>query len=269
MATVTAGSNPVDVKVIATDEIEFATEAGTTYTIDLQRLTVRLDETSASAPQTMATAAAVNVRRTLKAGEWATICLPFAMSEAQTKAAFGDDVEIADFDGCDITRDAADRVTGITVNFTDVAGIEANHPYIIKVHTDIDAFDVSEALIAPTATPAVERGNDTFAGTYVAATVVPANALFISDNSFWYSTGATKMKAFRAYFLFAEQLAATQDAPSNIKMAIDIDGTTTAIGQMANGRWDAAQWYDLTGRRVSAGAARRGIYLTNGRKTVF
>ena len=58
---------------------------------------VELDENSTSVPES-ATSVNVCVKRTINENVWSTICLPFAMSEAQTKEVFGDDVELADFE---------------------------------------------------------------------------------------------------------------------------------------------------------------------------
>ena len=53
---------------------------------------VVLDETSTMAPSA-ATGVNVQVKRTIKAGEWNTICLPFTMTKTQVEAVFGADVE--------------------------------------------------------------------------------------------------------------------------------------------------------------------------------
>jgi hypothetical protein len=49
------------------------------------------------------TGANVTVTRTIKADEWSTFCLPFAMTEEQVKTVFGQDVQLADFTGCEVT----------------------------------------------------------------------------------------------------------------------------------------------------------------------
>ena len=107
----------------------------------VERLTVVLDETSTTAP-TAAEDVNVRVKRTIQANEWSTICLPFTMTEAQCKAAFGDDVELGDFTGYETELDGDDNIIGITVNFNDATAIEANHPYIIKVSSAITEFTV-------------------------------------------------------------------------------------------------------------------------------
>ena len=66
--------------------------------------TVVLDENSTIVPSN-ATGVNARVLRTINAGNWSTICLPFAMDEAQVKAAFGDEVELGNFTGCDTEED--------------------------------------------------------------------------------------------------------------------------------------------------------------------
>ena len=175
---------------------------------------VVLNETSTTAP-VAATNVNVRVKRTIYANEWSTICLPFDMTEAQVKAAFGDDVQLAEFMGYEV----CDGGLQIKVIFDDVMlaedGLMANHPYIIKVSSNIKAFTVDGVTIIPDEDHAVaefdngKSGNHrhvygTFKGTYHAGTTVPNNCLFLKDNKFWYSTGLTDMMAFRAYFVFED-----------------------------------------------------------------
>ena len=63
----------------------------------VEKITV-LDENSTTAPVAEEDAK-VQVLRTIKAGNWNTLCLPFDMDASQVKAAFGDDVELAEFTG--------------------------------------------------------------------------------------------------------------------------------------------------------------------------
>ena len=105
---------------------------------------VVLDETSVDVPE-VASGVNVRVRRTIKAGEWSTICLPFSMTADQVTAAFSADVKIGDFKGCDV-----DDVTGdVKVKFAEATAMEANHPYIIMVGADVAEFTVDGVDIAP------------------------------------------------------------------------------------------------------------------------
>ena len=223
----------------------------------------------------------VRVVRTISANQWSTICLPFAMTEAQCKEAFGDDVELADFTSYDIEQNEAKETVGITVNFADVTAIEANHPYIIKVGADISEFSVDGVTIAPDEEEAYTqydngvsgRGQIIYGwlvGTYHADTTVPSGCLFLSDNNFWYSAGQTKMKAFRAYFELNDKLTHPADdtqADSRLRLHI-IPGETTGIAEKSSAvRLGHTATYDLQGRRVTSPRGK-GLYISEGRKII-
>ena len=247
----------------------------------VEKHSVVLDENSTTAP-TAAANVNVMVKRTINAGEWSTIVLPFAMTETQVKAAFGNDVELADFAGYETTEDGDNNIVGITINFNDnVTAIEANHPYIIKVSSAITEFTVADVDIAPEAEPSVSFGYTTgskpkvyhpkdFNGTFVAdfdfynaATSYP---LFLSGNKIYYATLSTQhMKAFRAYFDFDDVLAEVENASARITMAFDDSGTTgiSTIGYKTND----GEYYNLQGMPVEK--PTRGLYIHNGRKVII
>jgi len=69
------------------------------------------------------------------------------------------------------------------------------------VSSTIESFDVEDVVINPATTPVNKADADGLQGSFVgtlAKTVVPADALFISGNKFWYSTGKTNKKAGKA-----------------------------------------------------------------------
>ena len=234
--------------------------------------TVVLDELS-PVPPASGTGVNVKVKRSINANEWSTICLPFAMSETQTKAAFGNDVEIADFTGTEPISDG-DDVVGIIVNFDDVTAIEANRPYIIKVSTPLTEFTINNVDIVANEDEAYfefDNGRtgtrrivySGFYGTYHAGTVLDQFTLFLNENKFWYSAGLTKMKAFRGYFNFYDVLTEVENASSRIIMSFGDEGT--GIMDFDNGQWTTDdKLFDLQGRRVVSPA--KGIYIKNGKK---
>lgn len=231
---------------------------------------VVLDENSTVAP-TAATGVNVNVKRTINANEWSTICLPFAMSAEQVKAAFGSDVELKDFNGYDAETDADENIVGIKVKFDDATAIEANHPYVIKVSSAITEFSVDGVDIDPEEAPtvaAVKRTKKQWSemiGTYEAETVVEENCLFLSDNKFYYSKGKTKMKAFRGYFDFYDVLTDVENAEAR---SIDFDfGDTTGIQKINVNAQNDGIFYDLSGRCVEKPS--KGVFIVNGKKVVI
>lgn len=234
-----------------------------------------LDENSTTVP---ASAANVNVRvkRTINANEWSTICLPFAMTEAQVKEAFGDDVLLGDFVGAESEFDEADNVTGIAVSFDEASAIEANHPYVIKVSQPVEEFTVDGVnIVADEDEAYIEFDNGKsgsrrvvysgFYGTYHAGTVLDEFTLFLNDNKFWYSTGQTKMKAFRAYFAFLDVLTDVENAASVIEFKMNLDGAT-GLRTIDHSSLTNDHYYNLAGQRV--GRNYKGIVVTKGKKAL-
>lgn len=214
----------------------------------------------------------VTMKRTIKKGQWSTLVLPFTLTKAKAEAAFGSDVQLAEFssfateyaDEEDITPDA------ITVNFTTYTmtakkGITGGKPFLIKTSKDITQFEADDCTLAGSVTD-VEKSDEyetsgKFTGSLV-RTTVPADGLFIADNKFWYSTGATNIKAFRGWF----ELGAVLDKETDfgVKLNFVLDNNPTAIdsidGELRNG-----QIYDLGGRKISK-PTQKGIFIVNGKK---
>lgn len=267
------GNYPVylkNMKLTETDISNFyETESiETTLTVGGKSYTI-LDETSTVAP-TAASGVDVKVKRAIKANSWSTICLPFAIPVEKMTAAFGAGVEVKDFTSWSSTEDAGD-IVGITIGFTAVTAMEANHPYLIKVANAITAeegFTVDGVDIAPEAEPTKQVGTTKktrgyFYGTYVANTTVPEYNLFISNDRFYYSNGSTKMKAFRGYFDLYDYLSSLDEAGARISI---LDEDVTGIANVKTLSVESSDYYDLQGRKVANPG--KGLYINNGRKVV-
>ena len=259
----------------------------TFYVNVVERHTIVLDETSTTAPEA-ATGVNVRVKRTIKADVWSTICLPFDMTEAQVKSAFGDDVELADFIGIESTTDADDddNIVSISVNFDEASAIEANHPYLIKVSAPVSEFSVENVNIDSEEEPSVDKDKLTigsgknkqtyynrFVGTYVANTVVPNMCLFLNDNKFYYSTGTTKMKGFRGYFDFYDVLSDVEDELDvESKIRLVFDSGATAINEISTPKVLKGAVYNMNGQLmgtdVDMNTLPKGVYLVDGKKVV-
>jgi hypothetical protein len=190
------------------------------------------------------------------------------MSEAQVKAAFGNDVELKNFSSWSSETNIDDEIVSINVGFTSVSAIEANHPYVIKVSTAISEFTVDGVDIDPADTEVVVgkgKTKGTFYGNYVAGTEVPEENLFISGNKFYYSTGSTTIKAFRGYFELKDVLDSYYDeAPSRV--VFDFGDVTGIQKVSAQGQNDGI-YYDLSGRRVEKPS--KGVFIVNGKKVII
>lgn len=233
---------------------------------------VTLDENSTTLPEASNGETEIKVKRTIKANQWNTICFPFAMTKAQVYEAFGEDVQVANFESYEVLDD----LTGINVVFGDAGldkwGLVANYPYIIKTSKDLTEFIVT-SRIEPNEDKAYTeyaegRGPNrevygTFYGTLKAGGKVPANCLFLNGGDFWYSTGQSNIKAFRGYFEFDDVLASLETAPSKVKMVFrdETTGIKNVIVETAND-----DMYDLQGRRIVN--PDKGVYIKNGKKVV-
>ena len=225
-----------------------------------------LDEDATVAPAA-ATDVDVRVKRTIKANEWSTICLPFAMTAAQCQAAFGSEVQIADFTG--YTYDEA--AGSIAVSFSGVSAIEANHPYVIKVAETVSEFKVDGVDVNPQnaeINKGTSRKPKAFIGNYVAGTAVGNGCLFLNGGKFWYSVGTTKIKAFRGFFNFNDLLPDFEDNYAEApRVSIVIDDMTTAIEGINADNIAPAGTYTLGGLKTEC-PTKKGVYIVNGKKVV-
>ena len=267
---------------VSLTEISFSTSSGEEPLEDVEfKVTVGepsdgrtvLDETSITLPED---AAGVDVRvlRTIKANEWSTIVLPFAMDNTQLKAAFGDDVQLADFTSWESEEDEYGDIININIGFTDVTEIEANHPYIIKVSDAISEFTVDDVDIEVEDEPTVQVGKKKsergyFIGTYVAQTTVPEDNLFLNSSMFWYSAGLTKMKAFRGYFELADVLSEQEVSSAKVLLHVGdiatvIDGTEMNIQGKVQGVYSIQGTF--LGKEVDVNQLPDGLYIIDGKK---
>ena len=224
----------------------------------------------------------VKVKRTLTAGHYSTICLPFDMSAKDCEAVFGS-YDLADFSGYQTTMEGND-VVDIDVQFEEVADkiIKANHPYIIKTSKDVTEFtlenvtiNASENIKKTVSTSYTIPGVGTFPvelgsliGTYVNNTILDnENYLFLSGNNFYYSNGSTKMKGYRAYFNLTQVLA--DKSVSGVKINFNVNDTPTSIDGISTIEKVATGVYNVSGQKVSESSLEglpKGIYIVNGKK---
>ena len=272
-SNLTGNISEISLTVIPTAEYE---AEGSTFEITIVEPAdpwITLDENSTTLPEASDGETARKVKRTLKANQWNTICFPFAMTAAQVYEAFGEDVQVANFESYEVL----DNLTGINVVFGDAGldkwGLVANYPYIIKTSKDLTEFIVTSRIEPDEDNAYTEyaegRGPSrnvygTFYGTLKAGGKVPANCLFLNGGDFWYSTGQSNIKAFRGYFEFVDVLASLETANSKVKMVFR--GETTDIKDVTVETAND-DMYDLQGRRIVN--PDKGIYIKNGKKVVI
>lgn len=223
--------------------------------------TVYLDEDATEAPVAAAGVNA-NVKFTLNAREWNTICLPFAMNEEQVLAAFGEDVKIADFKGYEYDEEKDE----IVVNSEDVTTIEANHPYIIKAEAQVTEFLVEGVDVDPqeAVNASIKRTKKAWSeliGTYVATTEPGESLLILNQGDFEYTTEATTVKAFHAYFDFYDEIENKETTADKINFSFD--DVVVAINGVKQHNTNQ-NVYTLAGQQLKHPV--KGLYIQKGKK---
>ncbi len=236
---------------------------------------IKFDENAVSLPSyTAGEKGDVSMTRTIKAGQWSTIVLPFTLTKAKAETIFGSDVQLAEFSGFEVTYADEEDLSpdAIAINLsaytmTAKKGMTGGKPFFIKTSKDIESFEADDVTLFREITDVSKADEyDTpgkLTGTLVKSKI-PADGLFISDNKFWYSTGNTNVKAFRAWFELGAVLNKDTDFGSRISMVFD-DDTTTGISLSPSLSQGEGAVYDLQGRRVDEPKAK-GIYIVNGKK---
>lgn len=247
---------------------------------------VVLDELATEYP-TKYTGVNVRVKRSFSFDKWNTFCLPVDMDEATCKSVFGQNVDIAEFNGYDYTA----ATKHISVKFNHVKKIKANTPVIIKIaSTDTKTYDVdnkeftlTNVNITPAAADQVktEVGNGTMVGTYTDGTKLYENIsygpvsitvqyVFMSGDNFYYATAKTKpMKGLRAYFYFKDDGNTPLNAADGVKFNFTVDDEPTAINGISSVEKVAEGVYTVSGQKVNESSLEilpKGVYIVNGKK---
>ena len=199
----------------------------------------------------------VKLNRTLVADKWNTLCVPFAISEEEIKANFGEGTLVEKFDA----------VNGNTVNFADATSIEAGVPYLIKPTVAGTTYTFYGKEVSADAPKAEGNADVTFQGIYsptditnngtvkAAGVTEGGKVLFVNPGS--------QTKAFRCFFTISDNASIT---PTMLK--ISIKGVETAINSIVMDNSNATDnaVYNLQGQRVNGNSLTKGIYIKNGKK---
>lgn len=199
----------------------------------------------------------ITLNRTLVADKWNTLCVPFAISEEEIKANFGEGTLVEKFDA----------VNGNTVNFADATSIEAGVPYLIKP-TDAGTTYTFYGKEVSADAPKTEGNADvTFKGIYSPTDITNngnVNAAGVTEGGkVLFVNPGSKTKAFRCFFTIRDNASIT---PAMLK--ISIKGVETAINSIVMDNSNATDnaVYNLQGQRVNGNSLTKGIYIKNGKK---
>lgn len=177
----------------------------------------------------------VTVNRTILGGMYNAICLPFALTNSQVKATFGNDVELYYLNGATLENEVLD------MQFAVANDIYQGTPYLIKTSSNVvnPTFNGVSIILDEASTTFHTGWPVSFVGTFVQTTIDAdgQNMLIYSNNQVGFPDANKTLKGFRAYF----HLSSPSLAPS-IKTAriITPNNTPTAIN-LVNGQQSSAQ----------------------------
>lgn len=199
----------------------------------------------------------ITLNRTLVADKWNTLCVPFAISEEEIKANFGEGTLV----------EKLEAVNGNTVNFADATSIEAGVPYLIKPTVAGTTYTFNGKDVIADAPKTEGNADVTFQGIYSPTDITNDGTVkaagVTEDGKVLFVNADSKTKAFRCFFTLNDNATIS---PAMLK--ISIKGVETAINSIVMGNNNAADnaIYNLQGQRVNGNSLTKGIYIKNGKK---
>lgn len=198
--------------------------------------------------------------RTLKAGHWNTLYLPFALDADQIAASFPAGTEVKEFNS--YSNDG----TILTLGFTDAATMDAGYPYIVYIPAGENITDpVFRNVVIQPSYNGVKKGDATFAGVFNPLGIGASRyRLFLQNDMFYYPSAHVSLNGFRAYF-YMDSNPVPETASA--KIIIDWgDGETTGIANTDFADETDGVWYTLQGVKLDGKPTEKGIYIINGKK---
>lgn len=201
------------------------------------------------------------IDRTFVSTDWNTLCLPFALTNAQLKAALGNDVEV-----CKLGS-----VAGNVVSFVDCSSeaITAGKPYFVKPANTVSNPAFTDVQVT-TLLPSVDgtAGGIQFAGTLnpIALNTDGTHLFIVAGGQFKRPLATSNtMNGFRAY------LIVPADTDAN-KLSSRFGGVETAIAETFVDAVKNAdnRVFNLQGQMVgtSLNGLPAGLYIQNGKKVL-
>lgn len=199
----------------------------------------------------------ITLNRTLVANKWNTLCVPFAISEEEIKANFGEGTLV----------EKLDAVNGNTVNFADATSIEAGMPYLIKPTVAGTTYTFNGKEVSADAPKAEGNDDVTFQGIYSPTDITKNGTVkaagVTEGGKVLFVNAGSQTKAFRCFFTISDNASIT---PAMLK--VSIKGVETAINSIVMDNSNATDnaIYNLQGQRVNGNSLTKGIYIKNGKK---
>lgn len=217
-------------------------------------------------------------RGTLHAGEWNMMCLPFKLSAAGYKKAFGEDVKVAEFTG--VTKSEGGELVSFNLAYiNEKNGMKAATPYLIKPSKEIPMADVTFEGVKVSAKTTEEQAtgdvNCKLIGTLQPTILHKGHQQLVlkASNELQYMApnSTTPMQACRAYFELTDTGTGTVAAAKNFSFSID--GETTGVKVIdvnAPSTSINTRVYNMNGQLVGTSMENlpQGIYVIAGKKVV-
>lgn len=199
----------------------------------------------------------VETSRTLRAGIWNTLCLPFAVSNGVLNEAFGKGQTPAmrtydSYDGHVMTFVA---VGNNTINNT----IPAGEPFLLHIDKGCVNPTFHAVKIEAAAPSAVTHGAVTFQGIFSQTSLnTDGSDLFVGTDNYLYQPAASTstMGGLRAYI----------HRINGARISLAVDGSSSAVECLEAEAPQSAVAYTLQGLRTTV--LHRGIYVVDGKKVV-
>ena len=223
-------------------------------TSEAQTVVVNIDETAETYTLPTESNVTVKLKRTLTAGKWNTICLPFSLSNDEIKVAFGEKTQVAEFDNT--SEEALYFVT--TTN-----GMSAGESYLINPESVADnatyTFDGVNTFAADATVSGIEDVAQT--GTFT-KTTMPAGSFTIVDSKFVKYSDATATNGLRSYFT---------DDNQNSRIQTWMLNGATGISTVNGADRNTYDMFNTAGQKVKTNATGKesmpkGVYIINGKK---
>lgn len=187
----------------------------------------------------------IQIIRTITAGMYNTICLPFDVTSAQLRGIFGADVELRQMASATLSDDV------LTLNFDAATSIYRGTPYLIKTTKAIVNPVFTDVEIKEETGQATSGDNANFVGSFIKGTV-PAGEdnLFLGANDLLYfSEAATTIKGMRAYFQIHD---VPSGAPIRQARIVEQGNVVTAL-EFVNGEWQEVKSANGTIKTIENG----------------
>ena len=208
----------------------------------------------------------VNTRRTLRAGIWNTMCLPFDVNMSTMEAALGEDQNIQMRTYCDYENNV--------MKFEEATEVSAGTPFLVKINSEKENPTFSGVTISNTPAQIINNNGVKFVGTYSPVDLATDGTdLFITISNTLArpktDTGANHMNGLRAYIqvpspTFASTRLALGDETTGIGDARWVNGEGAEGASLLNAeKVNGEEAFNLAGQRI--GKRTKGLCIINGK----